>query len=239
MGKYLTWPIRPTSAPLTSPEDHPSSRMPTVSPSRHTMDRRMETPRSTTLRRSPACCTVRVLRRGRRGRAAARRGRRHGDRSRRDPSGFGAEVQRLVGEMTEDEEIEPYEKRKSEHRQRIARNRRVAAIYAADKVANTRDIRAGRSSPDPERLDQLPQDPGGPVSRRASGSPLPGHLAGRARRTPPRIVGVLWRRLAEPGGDRQRHAAARQPETVHDDHRQTRQGESVKKPHGVTADVER
>lgn len=69
--------------------------------------------------------------------------------------GFGPEIQRLVGEMTENEEIEPYEERKAEHRRRIARNRRVAAIYAADKVANTRDIRAGQSSADPERLDHF------------------------------------------------------------------------------------
>jgi hypothetical protein len=45
---------------------------------------------------------------------------------------------------------------------------------------------------------------------------------------------VLRRRLAEPGGDRQRHRAARQPEAVHDDHRQTRQGEPVEEPDGVT-----
>lgn len=69
--------------------------------------------------------------------------------------GFGPDIQRLVGEMTENEEIEQYQERKAEHRARIARDRRVAAIYAADKVANTRDIRAGHSSPDPERLDHF------------------------------------------------------------------------------------
>ena len=79
--------------------------------------------------------------------------------------GFGPEVQRLVSEMTEDEEIEPYEERKSEHRRRIARNRRVAAIYAADKVASTRDIRAGHSSPDPDRLDHFRKTLGDPLQR--------------------------------------------------------------------------
>ncbi len=69
--------------------------------------------------------------------------------------GFGLEIQQLVGEMTEDEEIEMYGARKAEHRKRMARSRRVAAIYAADKVANTRDIRAGQSSPDPDRLDHF------------------------------------------------------------------------------------
>jgi len=59
-------------------------------------------------------------------------------------------------------------------------------------------------------------------------------LAGKAKEG-----NVLRRRLAEPGGDRQRHSAGRQPEAVHDDHRQTRQGESVEEPDGVTADVQR
>ncbi len=53
---------------------------------------------------------------------------------------FGPEVALLVAEMTEDEEIEPYERRKAEHRERVARDRRSAAIYAADKLAKTRRI---------------------------------------------------------------------------------------------------
>jgi len=51
--------------------------------------------------------------------------------------GFGPEVARLVAAMTENEQIEPYEERKAEHRDRVARDRSVAAIYAADKLANT------------------------------------------------------------------------------------------------------
>jgi (p)ppGpp synthase/HD superfamily hydrolase len=53
---------------------------------------------------------------------------------------FGPEVAHLVREMTEDPRIEPYERRKAEHRQRIARDRSVAAIYAADKLAGTRSM---------------------------------------------------------------------------------------------------
>jgi (p)ppGpp synthase/HD superfamily hydrolase len=54
---------------------------------------------------------------------------------------FGPEVARLVREMTEDPHIEPYERRKEEHRERVARDRRVAAIYAADKLAGARSMR--------------------------------------------------------------------------------------------------
>lgn len=64
---------------------------------------------------------------------------------------FGEEVASLVREMTEDEEIEPYEARKAEHRRRVARDRRVAAIYAADKVANARGISSADEAP-PEKL---------------------------------------------------------------------------------------
>jgi guanosine-3',5'-bis(diphosphate) 3'-pyrophosphohydrolase len=53
---------------------------------------------------------------------------------------FGYEIASLVGEMTENEEIEPYEQRKAEHRERVAGDRRVAAIYAADKLANARTL---------------------------------------------------------------------------------------------------
>ena len=42
--------------------------------------------------------------------------------------------------MTEDSGIESYPERKAEHRSRVARDRRVAAIYAADKLASTRHI---------------------------------------------------------------------------------------------------
>ena len=53
---------------------------------------------------------------------------------------FGPEVATLVDEMTEDERIEPYESRKAEHRERVSHDRRAAAIYAADKLASTREL---------------------------------------------------------------------------------------------------
>ena len=68
-------------------------------------------------------------------------------------SGFGREIEALVADMTEDERIPSYEERKAEHRARISRDRRVAAIYAADKVANTRAMREGSDEPDPEKVD--------------------------------------------------------------------------------------
>jgi (p)ppGpp synthase/HD superfamily hydrolase len=55
--------------------------------------------------------------------------------------GFGPEVAQLVAEMTEDASIEPYEERKAEHRTRVRRDPCVAAIYAADKLANTRALK--------------------------------------------------------------------------------------------------
>jgi (p)ppGpp synthase/HD superfamily hydrolase len=53
---------------------------------------------------------------------------------------FGPEVAELVDEMTEHEEIEPYERRKAEHRERVKEDPRAAAIYAADKLASTRKL---------------------------------------------------------------------------------------------------
>jgi (p)ppGpp synthase/HD superfamily hydrolase len=65
---------------------------------------------------------------------------------------FGPEVARLVAEMTEDESIEGYEERKAEHRSRVARDGRVAAIYAADKLAKARAVDDPDQVP-PEKLD--------------------------------------------------------------------------------------
>ncbi len=65
---------------------------------------------------------------------------------------FGPEVARLVAEMTEDESIEPYEERKAEHRARVSRDGRVAAIYAADKLAKARAIEDPDEIP-PRKLD--------------------------------------------------------------------------------------
>lgn len=56
---------------------------------------------------------------------------------------FGEEVARLVEAMTEDEGIEPYEERKLAHRRQVeAAGPRVAAIYAADKLAKLREMRS-------------------------------------------------------------------------------------------------
>ena len=55
---------------------------------------------------------------------------------------FGAGVHHLVEAMTEDKDIEPYERRKEHHRDQVeAGGERAVLIYAADKVANLRDLR--------------------------------------------------------------------------------------------------
>jgi (p)ppGpp synthase/HD superfamily hydrolase len=56
---------------------------------------------------------------------------------------FGDEVGRLVAAMTEDPAIEPYEARKAGLRRQIARfGPDATAVYAADKVAKVRELRA-------------------------------------------------------------------------------------------------
>ena len=68
---------------------------------------------------------------------------------------FGAGVAGLVDVMTEDDSIDDYEERKVEHRTRVARSGRDAAgVFAADKLAKAREIRAA-----------LVDDPGGVQSR--------------------------------------------------------------------------
>jgi guanosine-3',5'-bis(diphosphate) 3'-pyrophosphohydrolase len=55
---------------------------------------------------------------------------------------FGSGVHDLVAAMTEDKDIEPYERRKDHHRDQVeAGGERAVLIYAADKVANLRDLR--------------------------------------------------------------------------------------------------
>ncbi len=66
---------------------------------------------------------------------------------------FGGEVATLVSEVTEDPSIEPYPARKAEARSRVMSDRRAAAIYAADKLANTRDILDADEGVRAERLD--------------------------------------------------------------------------------------
>jgi (p)ppGpp synthase/HD superfamily hydrolase len=66
---------------------------------------------------------------------------------------FGPEVAKLVAEMTEDPRIERYPARKAEARSRATRDRRSAAIYAADKLANTRELLERHQTVRGERLD--------------------------------------------------------------------------------------
>ena len=56
---------------------------------------------------------------------------------------FGPAVGELVAAMTEDESVEPWEARKDHHRDQVeAAGERATRIYAADKLANLRDLRA-------------------------------------------------------------------------------------------------
>lgn len=55
---------------------------------------------------------------------------------------FGPPVADLVEALTDDESIEPYERRKEEHRRRVAAvGGDALAIYAADKLSNVRVLR--------------------------------------------------------------------------------------------------
>lgn len=55
---------------------------------------------------------------------------------------FGTRVAEIVSALTEDETIDDYERRKAEHRDRVeAAGADAVAIYAADKIANLRDMR--------------------------------------------------------------------------------------------------
>jgi predicted HD phosphohydrolase len=66
---------------------------------------------------------------------------------------FGAEVTTLVSEMSEDPRIGSYPARKSEARSRVIRDPAAAAIYAADKLVNTRDHLNGPPGMEGEKLD--------------------------------------------------------------------------------------
>jgi (p)ppGpp synthase/HD superfamily hydrolase len=55
---------------------------------------------------------------------------------------FGPRVAELVAALTEDESIEPFERRKDEHRRHVeVAGREALAIYAADKLSNIRVLR--------------------------------------------------------------------------------------------------
>lgn len=65
---------------------------------------------------------------------------------------FGTEVGALVGAMTEDPRIEPYGERKAALRRQIAEfGTDATAVYAADKVAKVRELRA-QAARDPDLL---------------------------------------------------------------------------------------
>ncbi len=66
---------------------------------------------------------------------------------------FGPEIAALVGGLTEDPRIPLYPARKAEARARAVRDRRVASIYAADKLANTTRMLEGDPPVEAERLD--------------------------------------------------------------------------------------
>jgi (p)ppGpp synthase/HD superfamily hydrolase len=60
---------------------------------------------------------------------------------------FGGEVAGLVGAMTDDESIDDYRERKAEHRERVAAAPvESMAIYGADKLTNSRTLRAAYTS---------------------------------------------------------------------------------------------
>jgi (p)ppGpp synthase/HD superfamily hydrolase len=65
---------------------------------------------------------------------------------------FGGEVAAIVAAMTEDPAIEPYEERKAALRKQIADfGPHASAVYAADKVAKVRELRA-QATHDPALL---------------------------------------------------------------------------------------
>lgn len=68
-------------------------------------------------------------------------------------SRFGPQICELVDEMTENEAIDDYRERKAEHRARVSRDPRAAAVYAADKLARARQLEETGESPSPERLE--------------------------------------------------------------------------------------
>ncbi|HEY8083033.1 MAG TPA: HD domain-containing protein [Solirubrobacterales bacterium] len=60
---------------------------------------------------------------------------------------FGESVAELVETLTDDEEVEPYERRKEEHRGRVAKaGGNALAIYGVDKLSNIRALRRAYAS---------------------------------------------------------------------------------------------
>jgi guanosine-3',5'-bis(diphosphate) 3'-pyrophosphohydrolase len=105
---------------------------------------------------------------------------------------FGERVAQLVEALTEDKEIEPYARRKHGHRAKVeAAGGEALAIYAADKLANVRDLRAAYAAhgeavasrfkaPLDLRI-RLWEDDIGMLKRLAPDLPFLGELAGEVR----------------------------------------------------------
>lgn len=71
-------------------------------------------------------------------------------------SEFGDRIAGLVSAMTDREEIEDWEQRKAEHRERVgASGRDAIAIYAADKLAGIRETRVGYAEAEEDVEDRL------------------------------------------------------------------------------------
>jgi len=67
---------------------------------------------------------------------------------------FGADVARLVAQLTEDPAIDAYDERKRELRRRAASDGHSAAsIFTADKLASARKLNASGGVPDPRKLE--------------------------------------------------------------------------------------
>lgn len=66
---------------------------------------------------------------------------------------FGSRVAALVSTMTENESIKDYERRKDEHRRRVAAaGREAALIFVADKLSNARRMRTNAKQPDARKI---------------------------------------------------------------------------------------
>ena len=100
-------------------------------------------PTSSTRSQSPSCSpSTASARRCWRRRCCTTWSRRARPRSARSATRFGEPVAALVDALTDEEAIEPYERRKDEHRRQVeAAGADALAIYAADKLANIRALR--------------------------------------------------------------------------------------------------
>lgn len=66
---------------------------------------------------------------------------------------FGPRVAQIVCDLTEDESIGSYSERKAEHRERVSRaGREAAMLFAADKLANARAMQRGTKKADAKKV---------------------------------------------------------------------------------------